>query len=140
MLQSPHLNQALVISTPSTGGGRLPVATDRQSSSSDRLKSNTPAVPRSLIKITIEAPQKFHVERGGYYDYKSTTFEIPSAHGPALRSAIDDAKNAIGTQLEKPMPYLREDALTRAASAIGKLFAGICAVIPTADRDYNYSN
>lgn len=98
----------------------------------NRQSSSTPR----LITITIEAPQSFDHRNGGYYNFTKTVVEIPAAHGPALRSALDELKSSIGGKLEKPSTYAREAALTRASNAVGKLFAAVCKSVPKYDTDY----
>lgn len=44
---------------------------------------------------------------------------------PALYSAVEEITNEIGGRLEAPHRYAREDALTRAARALGPLREGI---------------
>lgn len=44
---------------------------------------------------------------------------------PALYSAIEEISNIVGTRLTESKVFAREDALTRAARALGVLRAGI---------------
>jgi len=61
---------------------------------------------------------------------------IPDAHGPAFRSAIEEIRNELGERLAGAHKYEKEDALTKAASAVGA-FAGILnSVVPEGDKDY----
>ncbi len=60
---------------------------------------------------------------------------IADEHAPALRSALEELRNIIGGRIEGVHPFAREDALTRAAVAVGDLAAGFNAIIP-ADPDY----
>lgn len=55
---------------------------------------------------------------------------------PALKSAVDEISNLIGTRLEGPSKFAKEDALTRAAIALGLLRAAITEQVPRGDRDY----
>lgn len=63
-------------------------------------------------------------------------FDIPSAHGPALRAAIEEISNEVGERLVGQHRYEREDALTKAACALGALRAAIHAAIPHEDEHY----
>jgi hypothetical protein len=62
---------------------------------------------------------------------------VADEHAPALRSALDELRNIVGGRLEGVHPFAREDALTRAAVAVGDLAAGFNAVIPAGDPDYD---
>lgn len=44
---------------------------------------------------------------------------------PALYSAVEEISNTVGSRLEGPHSYPRQDALTRAARALGPLRSGI---------------
>jgi hypothetical protein len=64
------------------------------------------------------------------------TAEIPAEHAPALRSAIDEIRNEVGERLAGSHRFPKEYALTRAASALGRLAAAVNTVIPQEDPDY----
>lgn len=53
------------------------------------------------------------------------TFRIDEQTLPALYSAIEEISNEVGSRLEAPHRYAREDALTRACRALGPLRAGL---------------
>lgn len=138
MLQAPTLDQFLTLSPAGILGGRT---ITRQSSSSEQLPD------QNGITITISAPQHPRILRGEFFSaknvdmqYVTKTVTIPSAHGPALRAAIEELKNEIGGRLEAPHDFRKEAALSKAASAVGQLFAAVVRVIPFADPDYNFSN
>jgi hypothetical protein len=61
---------------------------------------------------------------------------IADEHAPALRSAIEELRNTLGGRLEGVHPFAREDAITRAAVAVGDLAAGFNRMIPAGDPDY----
>lgn len=61
---------------------------------------------------------------------------IPALHGPAFRSAIDEISNKLGERLSGAHRYDKEDALTRAVSAMGAFRGAVNAVIPEGDKDY----
>jgi DNA replication initiation complex subunit (GINS family) len=65
-----------------------------------------------------------------------TLSEIPSEFGPALRSALEELNNTVGERLASVHKFDREDALTRAATALGTLRAAINAVVPEGDPHY----
>lgn len=65
------------------------------------------------------------------------TFTVEHAHGPALRSAVDEIRSLVGTRLESSHKYAREDALTLAACALGRLHAAVCAQVPRDDPRYS---
>lgn len=59
-------------------------------------------------------------------DMKVTVaFEVDDETLPALYSAVEEVSNSVGTRLEEAKLFAREDALTRAARALGALRAGI---------------
>jgi hypothetical protein len=64
------------------------------------------------------------------------SFTIAEEHAPALRSALEELRNILGGRLEGVHPFAREDALTRAAAAVGDMAAGFNAIIPAGDPDY----
>lgn len=67
---------------------------------------------------------------------KSITAMIPTCQAPALRSAIQEIRDELGGRASGAHKYHKEDALTRAVDAIGKLSAAINYVIPEEDPDY----
>jgi hypothetical protein len=62
--------------------------------------------------------------------------EIPSAFGPAGRSAINELRNLLGERLAGAHQFTKEDALTRAVAFIGAFAGALNGVIPQGDRDY----
>lgn len=64
------------------------------------------------------------------------TFEIKDEHAPALRSAVDEISNTVGTRMESRYSYDVEDALVRASIALGTLRAAVCEKIPEGDAHY----
>lgn len=67
---------------------------------------------------------------------RHTRAEIQGEHLSALRSAIEDIRDQIGTRLLSPAPYDVEAALTRAAAAVGALAAFVNALVPAGDPHY----
>ena len=65
-----------------------------------------------------------------------TSALIPAEHAPALRSAILELNNELGERVAGAHNFAKEDALTRAVSAVGNLRAAINYVIPEEDPDY----
>jgi hypothetical protein len=59
----------------------------------------------------------------------STTL-IPSEHGPALRSAINEIRNELGERASGAHKYPKEEALTQAIAAVGQLAACVNTVVP----------
>ncbi len=66
----------------------------------------------------------------------SAVAQIPAAHAPAFRSAIAEIRNELGERLAGAHQYGKEDALTRAVSAIGVFAAAVNRVVEREDRDY----
>jgi hypothetical protein len=64
------------------------------------------------------------------------TFQVSRENAPALKSAIEEITNEVGGRLEAPHAFAREDALTRAAIALGALRRAVSAQVPAGDRDY----
>lgn len=64
------------------------------------------------------------------------TVEIPSEFAPALRSAVNEQRNELGSRLSGVHVYTKEDALTRAAAAFATLAKAINHCIPEDDNDY----
>jgi hypothetical protein len=77
-----------------------------------------------MIQITVEEGASVSVA------------DIPSALGPALRSAIEELRNELGERAAGAHKYDKEDAITRAITAVGTLAATINAVIPEGDPAY----
>lgn len=63
-------------------------------------------------------------------------FDVIDEQGPALVSAIEEQRNELGGRLEGAHRFKKEDALTRAASAIGTLHAALLRVFGHGDPDY----
>jgi hypothetical protein len=53
------------------------------------------------------------------------SFQVHEDTLPALYSAVEEISNSVGSRLEGPHQYAQQDALTRAARALGPLRAGI---------------
>jgi hypothetical protein len=66
----------------------------------------------------------------------TATAEIPTAFGPALRSAIEDISNTIGGRLVSDLKFSLEDALTEAAMALAPLRVAINQIVPEGHEDY----
>jgi hypothetical protein len=64
------------------------------------------------------------------------TFSVPDEAAPALRSAVEEISNEVGGRLEGSHRYDKEEALTRAAVALGKLRAAVNRAIPEGDQNY----
>jgi hypothetical protein len=64
------------------------------------------------------------------------TFEVPESMAPALRSAIEEISNEVGGRLEGAHRFNREDALTRAAVALGIRRRAVNKVVPAGDKGY----
>jgi hypothetical protein len=62
--------------------------------------------------------------------------EIPVAHGPALRSALREIRNELGERASGAFQYDKEDAITRAISALGQVASVVNKVIPEEDSHY----
>lgn len=67
---------------------------------------------------------------------KRITFEIADEHAPALRSAIDDARQQVGKQLEGMHRFAKETALTNASIALASLAAAVNQQVPKGDPNY----
>lgn len=67
---------------------------------------------------------------------KTITADIPTSQAPALRSAIDEIRNEVGGRASGAHKYHKEDALTRAVDAVGRLAAALNYVVPEDDPDY----
>lgn len=65
------------------------------------------------------------------------TFQVPDEHGPALRSAIEELSGELGSRVEGPHSFDREDALTKALCAVGILRAAVNTHVPAEDPYYN---
>jgi hypothetical protein len=79
-----------------------------------------------LIRVTVDDTQTG----------VSAIADIPAEHAPALRSAVAEIRDTLGGRVEGAFSFKKEHALTRAASAIGRMAAALNLVIPEADRDY----
>lgn len=65
------------------------------------------------------------------------TFVVDAAHGPALKSIVDEMSTRVGTRLEMPHRYAKEAALTYAAIALGRLRAAVSTIVLDGDPDYD---
>lgn len=61
---------------------------------------------------------------------------IPAEHSRSLRSAVNEIRNEIGGRTEGAFAFKKEHALTRAASALGRMAAALNHVITEDDPDY----
>lgn len=59
--------------------------------------------------------------------------DIPLEVAPALRSALEEERNAVGGRLEGHFSYAREQALTDAVRGLGVLAKAVNACIPAGD-------
>lgn len=66
----------------------------------------------------------------------TATAEIAAEHAPALRSAIEEIRNELGERVSGAFAFKKEQALTDAVVAVGRLAAAANAVIPEGDPDY----
>lgn len=66
----------------------------------------------------------------------AVTFTVDEQTLPALYSAVEEISNEVGSRLEAPHRYAREDALTRACRALGPLRAGIAQAHATLAAQY----
>lgn len=64
------------------------------------------------------------------------SFEVADEHAPALRSAIDEFSNTLGTRLEGAHSFAKEQALTDAVICIGTLRAAVNRAVPKGDANY----
>jgi hypothetical protein len=62
--------------------------------------------------------------------------EIPSSHGPSLRSAVLEHRNELGERANGAFKYEKEDSITRAISAFGALASVVNSVITEEDPNY----
>ena len=62
--------------------------------------------------------------------------DLPDLHAPAFRSAINEIRDELGGRLAGAHRYDKEDALTRAASAIGRFAGAVNLIIPEGEKDY----
>ncbi len=63
-------------------------------------------------------------------------FKVPDKAAPALRSAVEEMSHMLGTRLESPHRYDKEEALTMAALGLGKLRQAVNALVPAGDPNY----
>ena len=100
-----------------------------------------PTKPRSRFApynpSAFAAPGDAPRQLGNTQPQVQITFTIDEEVAPALKSAIEEISNEVGGRLEAPHSYDREDALTRAARALGALRAAVSAVVPQADPNYS---
>jgi hypothetical protein len=64
------------------------------------------------------------------------TFTIAHEFGPALKSAVDEISDIVGSRLEGPHSFAKEGALTNAAAAVGALRAAVNEKVKYASVDY----
>lgn len=57
-------------------------------------------------------------------------FEVHEAHGPALRSVVEELSVTVANRAEQPQAYAVEQAVTEALVAVGALRKAVCAAIP----------
>lgn len=62
---------------------------------------------------------------------------VPGAHGPSLRSAVQEMRNELGERLSGLHKFDKEDALTRASNAVNAFAGALNAVVLTEDKDYD---
>lgn len=63
-------------------------------------------------------------------------FKVSSEHAPALKSAIEEISNIVGSRLEGSHAFAKEQALTDAAVALGALRRAITEKVPRGDIFY----
>lgn len=121
--------------TPNANAGVITL--DRQASSSTPIidKSSTLRAPSPAIVVGVTPETQRQLRTSGR-TITVPSFTIAEEFAPALRSAIEDITNRVGTALESPSSYSRETALTYAAIGLGALRAAVCRVVPTSDVDY----
>ena len=66
----------------------------------------------------------------------SFTFTIRKSHGPALRSAVEEISDELGSRLEGPHSFPKESSLTNAVIAIGHLRRAVNAKVDKGDPFY----
>lgn len=64
------------------------------------------------------------------------TFSVYEQHAPALRSAVEELGNIIGSRLEGSHSFAREQALTDASIAVHTARAAINKLVPVGDPYY----
>lgn len=64
------------------------------------------------------------------------TFEVADEHAPALRSAVEELSNLLGTRLEGAHSFAKEQALTDATICVGTMRAAVNRVIAKGDPNY----
>lgn len=64
------------------------------------------------------------------------SFDIPDAHGPAFRSAVDDLSAIVAKWAEGQYSYPVEDAIEGALNAVGALRAAVYAKVRAPDPYY----
>ena len=62
--------------------------------------------------------------------------QIPSAHAPALRSAVAEIQDELAERSRGSFRSYREAAITRALSAVTAFAAGLNKVVKKEDPDY----
>lgn len=72
----------------------------------------------------------------GNVDRLRITIEVAPEHAPALKSAVDEISAIIGTRLESPHSFFREQALTSAAICVAGLRAAVNAQVRAGDPHY----
>lgn len=64
------------------------------------------------------------------------SFEVSTDHAPALKSAVDEISNIIGSRLALSHSFAKEAALTDAAIGVGALRAAVNRVVRRGDSRY----
>lgn len=64
------------------------------------------------------------------------TFEVADEHAPALRSAVEEFSNILGTRLEGAHSFAKEQALTDAVICVGTMRAAVNRAVPKGDANY----
>lgn len=70
------------------------------------------------------------------FPHEPVIVAIPEEHAPSFRSAINEIRNELGERVAGMHNFDKEDALTRAVSAIGTFAGGVNRAIPKDDKDY----
>jgi len=66
-------------------------------------------------------------------DTLEITFTIKKEHAPALRAAIEEIRNRVGTRMEGSYKFEIEDALVRGSCALAALAAAVSKLVPAND-------
>jgi len=68
--------------------------------------------------------------------YIDIVIRVPVEIAPALRSAVEEVSTIVGTRLESPQGFAREQALTDAAEALLIVRKAVYSKIPKEDTHY----